>query len=186
MKISVKKLLADVLGLLDEHPEPYIYAVVIEATESIREKTFEAVPEIRTVNVTNPGGGLIAALEREESLAEVRKNFIVYFKDVCKLINKAVKKLPKKERASFLQDITKSFWDKITEEDRKASEEKGRRYGVFWIPFLIGATAVGGIFAYSSGKSTKEYVENEKEKTSPYVYAGIGAAVVLGVMALRK
>lgn len=186
MKLSVKKLLFDVLDLLDEHPEPYTYALVIEATEYVREKTFEAAPEIRTVNITNPGEELISDLKRDESLNKVRKNFIIYFQSVWKLVNRAARKFPKEERKNFLQDMTESFWNKITEEDKKASEEKGRRYGVFWIPFLIGATAVGGIFAYSSGKSTKEYIDKEKEKTSPYVYAGIGAAVVLGIMALRK
>jgi hypothetical protein len=189
MKVSVNKILADVLNLLDKYPEPYTYSLVIEATEFVREKSFETAPSISVVNITNPGSELIADLERNVPLHDVRKRFIVYFKQVWSVVNKAANTLQKNDKKEFLKSITRDFWEKISDEDKKAAEQaehEGRRYGAFWIPFFIGATALGSIFAYSSGKSTKEYIEEKENKTSPILYAGVGAIAVLGIVTLVR
>lgn len=187
MRVSVRKLLKDVLVLTDRHPEPYTYALLIEAASKVQEFSFETVPELRTVNIVDPASELIAAMEQGEPIAKTRRNFIVFFQAIWNQVNRAAKKLPKSDAKEFLKTSTKLFWDTVTEEDKKAqAHSEGRRYGAFWIPFLIGATALGGIFAYSSGKSTKEYVEAKERETSPIIYASVGAAAVLGLMIVMK
>ena len=187
MKISIKKLLRDVIVLLDKYPEPYTYAVILDGLSTVREFTFNTVPEIRVVHIADPASEIIADLEHGRSVEEIRGNFIEFFNGIWEQVNKASRKLSKKEAKKFLEKSVELFWSTIAEEDKKAqSQSEGRLYGVFWIPFLIGATALGGIFAYSAGKSTKEYIEEKEEKTSPFVYAGIGAVAVLGLMALTR
>ena len=103
------------------------------------------------------------------------------------MINAAAQKQPKELRRGFLQESTSEFWSTVAEADKAAqAHSEGRRYGLFWIPFLIGATAVGGIFAYSSAKSTNEYIDEKEKSMSPIVYAGIGAAAVIGLSMMTR
>lgn len=187
MRVSVKKLLHDTLFLVDKHPEPYTYAVLVEALTAVRESAYEAAPEIRVVHIVDPGAELLGGLERGDLITDVRRRFIILFQSIWNQVNNAAKTLPKNKRKDFLRKTTALFWNTIAEEDKKAqSHSEGRRYGAFWIPFMVGATAIGSIFAYSSGKSTTEYIEEKEKKMSPIVYAGVGAAAVIGLSLLMR
>ncbi len=189
MRISLKKMVTDIRGLTDRHPEAYVYAVILEASDAVASHAAAADSELQG-KLTKYKEATNVYLERlkNESLEDLNKGFFLHIQKPWSMINAAAKKQSKKDRREFLDGSTAFFWNRLGEEDKKAqAHSEGRRYGVFWIPFLIGATALGGVFAYSSGKSTKKYIEDKEKSISPIVYAGVGAVAVLGVtMLMRK
>jgi len=188
MRISLKKIVPDIRGLVDKHPEAYVYAVILDASDAVASHAAAADSELegKLVKYREATNVYLERL-KNEPLEDLNKGFFLHIQKPWSMINAAAKKQAKKDRREFLTGSTAFFWNRIGEEDKKAqAHSDGRRYGVFWIPFLIGATALGGVFAYSSGKSTKEYIEEKEKAASPIVYAGIGAIAVLGVSMLMR
>lgn len=188
MRISLKKIITDIRGLTEKHPEAYVYAVILDASDAVASHAAAADSDLEG-KLAKYRAATNVYLERlkTESLEDLNKGFFLHIQKPWSMINAAAQKQPKKDRREFLAGSTAFFWNTVGEEDKKAqAHSEGRRYGVFWIPFLIGATALGGIFAYSSGKSTKEYIEEKEKSMSPIVYAGIGAVAVLGVTMLMR
>lgn len=188
MRVSLKKMIQDIRGLTDEYPEAYAYSVVLEASDALASHAAAADPALveKRQKFQESTAKILKRLETEP-LDNVKKSFFLEVQKPWNMVNVAAKKQPKEDRKMFLQRSTEFFWNTMGEIDKKAqTEQEGRRYGAFWIPFLIGATALGGIFAYSSGKSTKEYIDTKEKEMSPVVYAGIGAAAVLGIAIVMR
>jgi hypothetical protein len=188
MRISLKKIVPDIRGLAEEYPEPYVYSVILEASNAVAAHAVAADPSLREKfgQYQDQTNKYLERIENEP-IEDVKKGFFFHIQKPWNMINTAAKKQPKEDRREFLRGSTTFFWNAMAEEDKKAkAHSEGRRYGAFWIPFLVGATAFGGIFAYSSGKASKEYIEEKEKTVSPIVYAGIGAAAVLGVTMMMK
>lgn len=187
MRISLKKIVHDIRGLANEFPEPYTYAVILQASDKVAQHAAAANPDLKgRAEAFHTEAEKFVERMQEDPLESWKKAFFLLIQKPWNMINSASKIVLKEDQKDFLNGATELFWNTAGAEDKKAQEEKKlRRYG-FWPVFLLGAAAVGGIFAYSAGKSTKEYIEEKQEKTSPYVYAGIGAIAVLGLAALMK
>lgn len=188
MRISIKKMILDIRELTKRHPEAYVYAVILEASSAVANHAAAADPSLKEIltKYTDQTNLFLNRLEKEP-LSQLDKGFFLHIQRPWNMINSAAQKQPKNERLGFLNGSTSFFWNAIAEEDKKAEAHKeGRRYGVFWIPFMLGASAIGAIFAYSSGNSTKEYIEEKEKEMSPIVYAGIGAIAVLGLSVLMR
>ena len=183
MRISLKKIVQDIRELTNQFPEPYAYAVVLKASDELAAYAAREDPSLEEkARAFNEDAHAFADRMLKNPMETWKKGFFLLIQRPWNMVNSAAKKLPKNEARDFLNNSSKFFWDTISEQDQEA---KGRRYG-FWPAFLLGATAIGGIFAYSSGKSTKEYIEKEEKKASPFIYAGIGAAAVLGIAMLTR
>jgi len=188
MRISLKKIVPDIRELTRQHPDPYVYAVILDASNALVGHALAADPSLleKSGKYKDQTSALLERL-KNEPLKNVDKTFFFHIQKPWNMINAAAQKQPKADRRDFLNGSTALFWNTVAEEDNKAkAHSEGRRYGVFWIPFLVGATAIGGIFAYSSGKSTKEYIEEKEKSASPIIYVGVGAAAVLGVAMMMK
>jgi len=188
MRISLKKIIPDIRDLLEKHPEAYVYAVILDASDAVASHAAAADPELAG-KLTKYKDATNVYLNRmkTESPEDLKRGFLLHIQKPWSMINAAAQKQPKKDRREFLTGSTAFFWNRVGEEDKKAqAHAEGRRYGGFWIPFMVGASALGGIFAYSSGKSTREYIEEKEKSVSPIVYAGVGAIAVLGVTMLMR
>lgn len=188
MRISLKKIVTDIRGLTVKHPEAYVYSIILSGSDAVAKRAAEADPslEVKLSKYVDQTDVLLDALQ-SDSLDDLDKRFFLHIQKPWNMINAAAQKQPKGSRRKFLQESTSLFWSTLADSDKAAQAHSGGRlYGLFWIPFLVGATAIGGIFAYSSGKSTKEYIEEKEKSMSPILYAGIGAAVVIGLSMMSK
>ena len=189
MRISLKKITQDIRGLANRHPDPYVYSVILEASDAVAAHALSADPSLREKRgkFSDDTNIYLKRLENED-LKDFNKGFFLHIQKPWNMINAAAQKQSGADRKDFLLGSTAFFWNTMGNIDKQAqAHSEGRRYGVFWVPFLVGAAALGGIFAYASGKATKEYIEEkEQQAMSPIVYAGIGAVAVLGISVLMR
>lgn len=188
MRISLKKIVHDIRGLIDEFPETYTYSIVLEASGAVVERAVAADQSLAGA-AGKYTEGTIELLERlqTDSTESLKKGFFLHIQKPWNMINSAASRMPKESASIFLRQATSLFWDRIQEEDEAAKAHiEGRRYGAFWIPFLIGAAAIGSIGVYASGKSTGDYVDKTKEDTTKWTYLGAGAIAALGLVVLMR